>query len=556
MPQAVLYPVLPFCVLVQEKHDFQEKTQHLRQRNADMLRESNTLKAKLTHAFALLRAYQHKVKHVGTAAPVGPDLHSSNTICIQRPQQLYCQRCGHTALLRSGDTAGMLNVNDGVTSSHLAPRVVLSADAELQHSASTGSHDQLQSRHSQCTDGAQPAHQLASAQAGAIPGRQEPFAELASEVLAWQLDSTASEGKAQKAADHEACKVLHFDPSLGTDGAFYFITSQSGDMQPPAQREHGQMAPASSSRPQPANAMVQQEEQQQPSGSIASLPNQHMQLPGPASVQVAAQSGRQQEGAHSVAASAEKGRPSSSDQFVNSQTRVGITTVAEAGNAQVQYVQENGAAAVSEQQFEVQAQPQFPVQGGGEAGVLLRAAAAAAAGCSHELVVAAAGRACKEEDSDSRPISHLEASVQPAPLTASGCFPTHATSSGEDLHKEGSVSMPNPGQEEGLSGDEQSMIGAPQQVHEDPSTGRVDADLQSLGFDSSLMDLVTEVEQMVACKQASTALPDRQPARDWHLPARVALLHRYPSTQGPGEEEDFEENDVISLISDQEYSMH
>lgn len=26
--------------------------------------------------------------------------------------------------------------------------------------------------------------------------------------------------------------------------------------------------------------------------------------------------------------------------------------------------------------------------------------------------------------------------------------------------------------------------------------------------------------------------------------------------QGPGEEEDFEENDVISLISDQEYSMH
>lgn len=28
------------------------------------------------------------------------------------------------------------------------------------------------------------------------------------------------------------------------------------------------------------------------------------------------------------------------------------------------------------------------------------------------------------------------------------------------------------------------------------------------------------------------------------------------SMQGPGEEEDFEENDVISLISDQEYSMH
>lgn len=60
---------------------------------------------------------------------------------------------------------------------------------------------------------------------------------------------------------------------------------------------------------------------------------------------------------------------------------------------------------------------------------------------------------------------------------------------------------------------------------------RVDDDLQSLGFDSSLMDLVTEVEQMVACKQASTALSDRQPAHDWRLPARVSLLQRYPSTQ-------------------------
>ena len=58
---------------------------------------------------------------------------------------------------------------------------------------------------------------------------------------------------------------------------------------------------------------------------------------------------------------------------------------------------------------------------------------------------------------------------------------------------------------------------------------RVDEDLQSLGFDSSLMDLVTEVEQMVACKQAN--MTDRQPAHDWRLPARSPLLHRYPSTQ-------------------------
>ena len=55
--------------------------------------------------------------------------------------------------------------------------------------------------------------------------------------------------------------------------------------------------------------------------------------------------------------------------------------------------------------------------------------------------------------------------------------------------------------------------------------------MQSLGFDSSLMDLVTEVEQMVAYRQANMATADRQPARDPDLPSRVALLHRYPSTQ-------------------------
>ena len=55
--------------------------------------------------------------------------------------------------------------------------------------------------------------------------------------------------------------------------------------------------------------------------------------------------------------------------------------------------------------------------------------------------------------------------------------------------------------------------------------------MQSLGFDSSLMDLVTEVEQMVAYRQANMAAADRQPARDPDLPSRVALLHRSPSTQ-------------------------
>lgn len=59
----------------------------------------------------------------------------------------------------------------------------------------------------------------------------------------------------------------------------------------------------------------------------------------------------------------------------------------------------------------------------------------------------------------------------------------------------------------------------------------MEEDLQSLGFDSSLMDLVTEVEQMVAYRQANVAPADKQPAHDLALPSRVALLRRYPSTQ-------------------------
>ena len=60
---------------------------------------------------------------------------------------------------------------------------------------------------------------------------------------------------------------------------------------------------------------------------------------------------------------------------------------------------------------------------------------------------------------------------------------------------------------------------------------RVEEDLQSLGFDSSLMDLVTEVEQMVAYRQANVAPADKQLAHDRGLPSRVPVLHRYPSTQ-------------------------
>lgn len=60
---------------------------------------------------------------------------------------------------------------------------------------------------------------------------------------------------------------------------------------------------------------------------------------------------------------------------------------------------------------------------------------------------------------------------------------------------------------------------------------RVDEELQILGFDSSLMDLVAEVEQMVAFKQANASPADRQPAGRQHLSPRAALLQRPSSIQ-------------------------
>lgn len=328
------------------------------------------------------------------AATSEPTLHSSNALDFQRSQQLCCQHCGHNVLLSSSVKAGRLDLHDG----HTPSQVMLSANRGCQHPADTARHDLHGSGSMPCT------HEQASAQAShtsvSNPGRQEPFAELASQVLAWQQNDSDMEGTAQQAAAREACKVLRFDPTLGTDGAFYFLTSQAVHTQPspPGQCEHHQAAADSpSNHMQDANAQGQQ----QHSDSISQVPHQRMQLLTPKSVQVTGQSARLAEGAQ---ATGEKAAQASSDQTCHSGSRDGGANMEEAGNAQVQLMQPNATEAHPEQQAELQPQPAFPVQGGGEAGVLLRAAAAAAAGCSHELVVAAAGRAHLQEEpgSDSR----------------------------------------------------------------------------------------------------------------------------------------------------------
>ncbi len=50
------------------------------------------------------------------------------------------------------------------------------------------------------------------------------------------------------------------------------------------------------------------------------------------------------------------------------------------------------------------------------------------------------------------------------------------------------------------------------------------AGLHSLGFDSSLMDLVAEVEQMVACKQANASLRSTQASPVLHRPVSAHSL--------------------------------
>ena len=325
------------------------------------------------------------------AATSEPTLHSSNALDFQRPQQLCCQHCGHNVLLSSSFAAGSLDVRDG----DKPTQVMLSAHRGCQNLADTARHDLHGSGPTPGTHWQE--HEQASAQAShtsvSNPGRQEPFAELASQMLAWQQDCSDSEGTAQQAAAREACKVLRFDPTLGTDGAFYFLTSQSVHTQPspPGQHEHHQAAATDS----PSSHLQVAQGQQQHSDSISEVPDQRMQLPTPRSAQVAAQSGGSAEGAQ---ATGEKAVQASSDQTCHSDSRDAGANIEEAGAAQVQLMQSSTAEVPCEQQAEVQAQPAFPVQGGGEAGVLLRAAAAAAAGCSHELVVAAAGRAHLQEE--------------------------------------------------------------------------------------------------------------------------------------------------------------
>lgn len=229
------------------------------------------------------------------------------------------------------------------------------------------------------------------------------FADLAAQTLAWQQDADTDSANLP-AADPTDGKVLRFDPTLGADGGFYFVSWNSSQSQQqvagtegatlPSQLEHGQQLQweqQTSTCPTDAPPFVKIQPQKEQQPCTLSVSQQLAQLrPAPGSDNADTTHARTvpadtclQTGAAPSTAHAAR-------------DDVQLHTVALPGLSGLQAIAAAGvhpsAAAVgpSAATTAVAAVP-FPIEGGGEAGRLLRAAAAAASGCSHELVVAAAG---------------------------------------------------------------------------------------------------------------------------------------------------------------------
>ncbi|KAL0026026.1 hypothetical protein WJX79_002254 [Trebouxia sp. C0005] len=355
-----------------------ETNQHLRHRSADLALENSTLKAKLTHAFVLLRAYQHKIRIMNATGAAMPDP-------LHVPPQANCG----ASFARQKQPGSAITAADGV-----------------QLNQSSGSQ----------------VHLAASGQYA----RQEPFAELATEMRAWQHDDRGDQ-MSQQTAQESACKVLRFDPSLGADGAFYFVSPDATQQQ----------------------SSISAERQQEPQDANAGL---------------------------------------------------------------------------------------------------------------------AAGKASPDADraTAERPACSSAAAAETPDVDA----PVAACISKADEEAQGVQP-----EADAMSGNAQEELQSLAELHDRAQTpdtildkNRGDEVGHSLGFDSSLMDLVAEVEQMVVCKQAHgehrSSIASSLPGSCADLAYKVVSAqrsggHQYSvAHQTIAVEEDFEENDVISLISDQEYSMH
>ncbi len=332
------------------------------------------LKAKLTHAFALLRAYQHKIRIMDATGAAMPDSlrapHQASAAEASTCQQASCQNCGHASVVVNAvPAASRPCLHSDETQQQCKPQSLLlnetrkcgaSFARQKQPGSAITAADGVQLNQSSRPQ----VHLAASGQYA----RKEPFAELATEMLAWQRDDSGDQ-MSQQTAEEIACKVLRFDPTLGADGAFYFVS-------PDATQQQTNMPADRQQKPQDANAAGAGLGQVQAASS--SLPKDTAQ-PGM----------HRDEADQSRLASPSGGPAQPAVALCNAESDPVCT-------AHLQSLQEEGTHAG--QAGTLQAQPLFPVEGGGQAGVLLRAAAAAAAGCSHELVLAAAGKASPDAD--------------------------------------------------------------------------------------------------------------------------------------------------------------
>ncbi len=209
---------------------------------------------------------------------------------------------------------------------------------------------------------------MASQAAEGQVARQQACGDVATETLVWHRDDTFDEAS-QQTAEQMASKVLRFDPSLGADGAFYFVSPDSA---------------------QPSMVCT---DHQHTSNAVAS-DSAHSQL------KVAASVSQNSQAQPMIQQSSKSGQlQTASDTACQVKASTEDPGQGMGGNAAAQPMQHDSTGA---EQSSAPAQPAFPVQGGGQAGILLRAAAAAAAGCSHELVLAAAGRASPDEEAADR----------------------------------------------------------------------------------------------------------------------------------------------------------
>lgn len=264
-----------------------------------------------------------------------------------------------------------------------------------QHTRQEASHQHtqpLQNRFIQST-----------AQHGTLGGA---FADLAAQTLALQ-HSDGAEAASLSPGDPNDGNVLRFDPALGPDGGFYFVSWDSS--QSPQEHPHAKI-PAQDVRQVDHGHQVQWERHSQCTAVESGCEEQHTLQDGFASsIQQVHQTDTTGVSNHTHEAASAVGQtramptqsivaPAPTDaaklalhaDSAESKCQSGAlsavaasTTPAPAGFA---------AAAVQAAVAAPTASVPFPVQGGGEAGMLLRAAAAAASGCSHQLVLAAAGR--------------------------------------------------------------------------------------------------------------------------------------------------------------------